>query len=183
MLRWIKRIAWFAGLGLLGFGLLLMSIPVSRVDDGGNDFEMQVVLGGNSRKRSEVSHQLWLRHPTPILVTGDANFIRDELLRLGVPESEIIHESQARNTWQNAEFSMPILRDRGINKAVIVTSWFHTGRAYGCFTQLEPAMRFTTSSDRQPDRYELDDWKVSIVERFKSVYYWLGKGVNPWKLN
>ena len=181
MLRWIKRIAWVAGIGLLGFGLLLASIPVSRMNDSGTDFEMQVVLGGNTRERSEACHALWLQHPTPILVTGDEDFIRDELLRLGIPASEIIHEPHARNTWQNAEFSLPILREHKVRNAVLVTSWFHTSRAYGCFTRMAPDIRFTTMSDHAPERYTADDWKVNVIERMKCLAYWLGKGLDPWK--
>jgi uncharacterized SAM-binding protein YcdF (DUF218 family) len=180
MPRWLKRIAWMVGPVIIA-GIVFSSIPVSRPDDGGTDFDMQVVLGGNTRERSEVCQALWLQHPTPILVTGDGNYIRDELLKMGIPASAIIHEPHARSTWQNAGYSGPVLRERRVKSAVLVTSWFHTARAYACFTRLEPGIRFETRSDDPPERYALDDWKVSVIERAKSVSYWLSKGLNPWK--
>ena len=139
-----------AGLCIVGFAVF-QSIPISGPDNAGPDFDMQVVLGGNTRERSEVSHALWLRHPTLILVTGDGNYIRDALLNLGIPSSSIIHESTARSTWENARFSVPILKQRKVKSAVIVTSWFHTSRAYGCFKSLEQGIHFSTVSDPEPE--------------------------------
>lgn len=181
MLRWIKRIARVAGIVLLPFLLLLASIPVSRPDDPLTDFDIQVVLGGNALKRSVVCHALWVQHRTPILVTGDANSIRDELLRLGVPAADIIHEPNAESTWENAEYSMPILRERQVKTVVIVTSWFHTRRAYDCFQKLEPGIRFATKSDVPAESPGFDGWKVNVIERSKRLFYWFDKGLNPWR--
>ena len=119
MLRWKKPIAWIAGLALIVTLVVFFSIPITRSDDAGSDFDIQVVLGGNTRERSDVSHALWLRHPTPILVTGGLDYIRDELLRLGIPASAIIQEPQARSTWENAALSVPILKQRKVKSAVI----------------------------------------------------------------
>lgn len=163
------------------FVLLLASVPVSRPDDGAMDFDIQVVLGGNTRERSDVCHELWKKHRTPILVTGDLNQIGDELLRLGIPAADIIHEPSARSTWENAEFSVPILRERKVKSAVLVTSWFHTARARACFRKLGPEIRFNTQSDTRSERLDLDEWKVGIIERLKCLAYWLDDGVNPWQ--
>lgn len=180
MSRWKKRIAWLAGLGIIGT-LTFFTIPVSRPDDAGMDFDMQVVLGGNTRERSEVCLALWQKHPTPILVTGDLDFIRDALLRMGIPATTILHEPTARSTWENAELSIPILERHKVKSAVIVTSWFHTHRAYGCFTALGKEIRFATCSDPVPASYSFDNWKVTVIERAKGFGYWLSKGLNPWK--
>jgi len=143
---------------------------------------MQVVLGGNTRERSDASYALWLRHPTPVLVTGDDNLIRDELLRLGVPAAQIIHEATARSTWQNAELSLPILRQNNIKSAVIVTSWYHTARAHACFRRLAPGTAFASQSDPLPARYGMEQWKLATKERMKILAYWISYNLNPWRV-
>ncbi len=180
MLRWMKRTAWIAGLGIIGTAIFF-TIPVSRPDDAGTAFDIQVVLGGNTRERSEVCLALWRKHPTPILVTGDLDYIRDALLRLEIPASSIIHEPKARSTWENAELSIHILKEHKVKRAVIVTSWFHTKRAYGCFTALGHGIRFSTCSDPEPASYSMDNWKVTVIERAKGLGYWLSKALNPWR--
>ncbi|MCX6879267.1 MAG: YdcF family protein [Verrucomicrobia bacterium] len=167
--------------GVLGLGWLFQSIPISRSNDAAADFDMQVVLGGNTRERSDVCHELWLRHPTPILVTGDDNFIRDELLKLGIPASQIIHEPTARNTWQNAQLSVPILRKNHVSSAVIVTSWFHTARAHACFARLDTRITFASQSDPSPSRYGLEECKLATKERMKRLAYWISHDMNPWR--
>ena len=142
---------------------------------------MQVVLGGNTRERSDACYALWLRHPTPVLVTGDDNYIRDELLRLGIPSAQIIHEPTARSTWQNAELSVPILRKNSIKSAVIVTSWFHTARAHACFTRIDHGIHFTSQSDPMPGRYGFEPCKLATKERLKCLAYWLSHNLNPWR--
>lgn len=160
--------------------VLFMWVPVSRPDDAGESFDIQVVLGGNTRERSEVSFLLWQRHRTPILVTGDNFLIRNELLKLGVPESYILHEATARNTWENAEFSKPILLEHHVDNAVLVTSWFHTSRAHACFERVMPEIHFTTCSDPIPREIGWNMRKVAVIERTKKMYYWITRSVRPW---
>jgi uncharacterized SAM-binding protein YcdF (DUF218 family) len=177
-----KGRGWLIGGCAIGLGVVagFLSIPVVRADDPGTTFEIQVVLGGNTRERSTVSHELWLRHPTPILVTGDGEYIRNQLLRLGVPAAAMIHEPAALTTWQNAEFSVPMLRERQVKSAVIVTSWFHTARAHSCFTNAGGDIQFAVCADPLPARKSLDDWKVMTMERMKRIGYWIKYGMNPW---
>jgi len=175
----MKRIAWIAGPGIIG-SMLFFSIPVSCDSPSVDDFEIQVVLGGNTRERAEISHALWQRHPTPILITGDNELIRKDLLKLGVPESEIIHEPTARNTWENAVFTKPFLEQLGISRAALVTSWFHTSRARACFQSVSPGIHFLTHADPVPDRLSADARKVVAIERLKKLHYWATRSLRPW---
>jgi uncharacterized SAM-binding protein YcdF (DUF218 family) len=59
--------------------------------------------------------------------------MRTELVRLGVPESRIIIEIESRNTRDEATIVTPMLRDRGIERMVLVTSDSHMRRALGVF--------------------------------------------------
>lgn len=170
------------------FGLIAMvtvlgvfwSIPVSRGNDGGQQAEILVVLGGNTRERSRACHALWLRHPGPVLVTGDNGHIVRELLRLGIPPDQILHEPSAVNTRQNAEFSVRLLRASGYRSALLVTSWFHTSRAHACFVTAAPEMRFLTFSEPAPSRWSADDWKLVILEKCKKLAYAVRWGIHPW---
>lgn len=176
---WRKRIVWLAGLGIIGT-IIFFTIPVSRPDDGGKDFDMQVVLGGNTRERSGISRVLWSRHPTPVLVTGDDGLIVSELIRLGVGEGEIIHESRAHSTWENASLSVPILQSHGVRSAVIVTSGYHSARARSCFEKLAPGIRFFTCTTPREDRSAWVRFRLGMRERCARIGYGLGHGINPW---
>jgi uncharacterized SAM-binding protein YcdF (DUF218 family) len=59
--------------------------------------------------------------------------MRLELIRLGVPDSRIIVEDESRNTREEAMLVTPILRARGIDHVVLVTSDSHMRRALGIF--------------------------------------------------
>ena len=166
--------------GIVGCVAGFQLIPVSRPDDVTLSFDLQVVLGGNTVERSAVSYQLWLQHPTPILVTGDEGTIEAELLRLGVPPSAILHEMAASTTWENAEFSLPDLKDQDAESVVLVTSWFHTVRALKCFEKQENKIHFTTASDDRPQKFTWTDFKLATKERGKSLGYVIMHGINPW---
>ncbi|MBM3144812.1 MAG: YdcF family protein [Chloroflexi bacterium] len=57
------------------------------------------------------------------------------LLMLGVPESAIWHESESRNTYENALYSYKFLGEKGIHRIVLVTSAFHMPRSVMLFEQ------------------------------------------------
>lgn len=65
--------------------------------------------------------------------TSEAEAIRLLLLELGVPDSAMVLEEASRTTSDNARFSSLILRERGINKVLLVTSALHMRRAVAHF--------------------------------------------------
>jgi uncharacterized SAM-binding protein YcdF (DUF218 family) len=62
-----------------------------------------------------------------------AEAMRDFLVELGVPSSDIILESRSRSTYENALQSARLLKDRGIRKIILVTEAAHMPRALGTF--------------------------------------------------
>jgi uncharacterized SAM-binding protein YcdF (DUF218 family) len=48
---------------------------------------------------------------------------------LGVPASDFLREPRSMNTWQNAEFSAPLLRGYGADRVLLVSSASHLRRA------------------------------------------------------
>jgi uncharacterized SAM-binding protein YcdF (DUF218 family) len=59
------------------------------------------------------------------------------LLRmLGVPAEAIACEGKSRNTYENAKYTYPLLKDRKVNRILLVTSALHMPRALGVFKRL-----------------------------------------------
>ncbi|WP_295157569.1 YdcF family protein [Selenomonas sp. AE3005] len=74
----------------------------------------------------------------PIILSGgqvysdsgpEAVIAKRILMDLGVPEDKIIVEGKSINTIQNAKFSTEIMRERGLQKPILVTSAFHMRRS------------------------------------------------------
>jgi len=59
--------------------------------------------------------------------------MRDELVRLGIPDSRIIVETASRDTHDEAVIIAPMLRERGIEHLVLVTSQTHMRRSLAVF--------------------------------------------------
>ncbi|WP_456404498.1 YdcF family protein [Thiolapillus sp.] len=81
--------------------------------------------------------------PLLLLTGGNAQGYEPEavsmqklLLDLGIPEQAMLLESLSRNTRQNAEYSAQILKQRGIERIILVTSAYHMGRARFEFLRL-----------------------------------------------
>lgn len=51
----------------------------------------------------------------------------------GIAPDRVILEGRSRNTWQNAEMTLPLVQDLGPGPVVLVTSAFHMPRAAGVF--------------------------------------------------
>jgi uncharacterized SAM-binding protein YcdF (DUF218 family) len=82
--------------------------------------------------------------PCLLLVTGGkqdpenegvtpADGMAELLRKLGVPERDLVLETNSRNTHENAVESSKILQERGIKRIVLVTDARHMVRAAACF--------------------------------------------------
>ena len=52
-----------------------------------------------------------------------------DLQRLGVDAADVLLEPRCMNTWQNAQFSGPLLKACGADRVLLVSSGFHLRRA------------------------------------------------------
>lgn len=103
-----------------------------------------LIPGGSKKalavKASELYHQGYAPY---ILPSGGQNnklqhhdteydFLKEELMKLGVPESAILKENHAANTFDNAVFSLQVLINDHVKhkKAILVCKSFHARRAY-----------------------------------------------------
>lgn len=122
-----------------------------------------IVLGGGLRVPSEPGQtlqlgsaadrywhaaQLYFAEKAPLIiiaggnvyprpgVPGEAFYVAELLGKWGVPASAIIAETDSRTTAENAENVQKILEQKGIDRALLVTSAIHMPRAYSLFEDL-----------------------------------------------
>jgi uncharacterized SAM-binding protein YcdF (DUF218 family) len=171
---------------LLPAGALFFSEPILCVEDANARGDVMVVLGGKANYRPPRVLDLYGQGRAPIILIsgrGDCQTVRAFLTSKSVQSAALELEGESTNTKQNAEFSVRLLRQRHVNHAVIVTSWFHSRRALCCFRHYAPEIEFTASPtvlDRPkghwPDRYERA-WVLS--EYVKLIGYWVRYGIRP----
>jgi uncharacterized SAM-binding protein YcdF (DUF218 family)/lysophospholipase L1-like esterase len=97
----------------------------------------------NAIRRTLLGVRLWRERRAPLVLfnggqaTGDpclvgpvmAKFARE----IGLPDSVIRVEQQSRSTHENAEMSLPLLREMGARRLLVVTDRLHMTRAAGAF--------------------------------------------------
>lgn len=114
-------------------GYVIAADSVHRHPELGQDTLYRCLEG------AELYHQ---GQSCPVLVSGGtvadagppcAPLMRDFLVKLGVPATDIVVEDQSRSTWENAVESYKLLQPRGISKILLVTDAAHLFRAERCF--------------------------------------------------
>ena len=66
----------------------------------------------------------------------EADFIKQYLLKIGVPEKDILVDNTSKNTLENAVNSKKIIEQHGFSKIMLITSAYHIPRAKACFDKL-----------------------------------------------
>lgn len=159
--------------------LFELRTPIAPVD-------VIVVLGGDgpsrAAKAAAVYRTLAASEPR-VLISGDVDCLDIAKLMVdgGVPPERIVVECSSRNTWENAKFSTPLLAEMGARSAILVTSWFHVRRAAGCFTALNPEIRWaSTPVERHRSLWEIA-WDIegreAAKEYLKVAWYALRYGL------
>ena len=175
----------FALLFLLGVMAAVFPQEILTVDSGPVKADVIVLLGGGDQ-RPERAAELFQQGAVPkIIVSGAGDCLSHErrLIKNGVPVAAIILESNSKTTRENARYSIPLLRQIGARRVIIVTSWYHSRRALCCFEHYAPDIKFYS----RPSYFgfERKDWKVNGIahyvksEYYKLLGYWLRYGVCP----
>lgn len=84
--------------------------------------------------------------------------LKNYLVKIGIPDSCIITESNSRNTRENAEETKKILDQLGVKDSVLfVSSAFHLRRGKGCFEKVGMTKLVLYPTDRYsgPRKFEL----------------------------
>lgn len=89
-------------------------------------------------------------------------FLKDVLLKNGVPESAVLKEDEATFTWQNALFSKKVTDLAGINvrKAILCCKNYHARRAFMYYQRAYPETKFLVCPCCV-DEITKENWKLT----------------------
>lgn len=170
--------------------------------------DVVIVLGGmmeynNDLKRISLQHsgdRIWqalnLYHAkkvSKILISGDNGYLlgnglheaqqmKDELVRWGIPEKDILAETISINTYENAVETRKLLTRSypQCTKFILVTSARHMRRSIGCFENVGMKITpYSTDHITGPTRsYSIDEYfipSISTLEDWQGlIKEWIG---------
>jgi uncharacterized SAM-binding protein YcdF (DUF218 family) len=189
----IRTLKFIFKIGFALFILLLLLVAAAIVfpqkflcvDSGPVKADVIVVLGGGSHDRPKRAMELFKQRAAPRVIVsgfGDCEINRRLLMEAGVPANVIEMENQSRTTKENAEFTIKLLCKEKLNRAVIVTSWYHSRRALATFRHFAPEIKFYS----RPSYFSFarKDWSRIFAKRIYLEYtklpdYWIRYGVCP----
>ncbi len=143
----------------LVFGIYcFFSLPflVSKIspDQIFRKYQTIIVLGGgsnedciinkNTQTRMDKAIELYKAKKAPkIILSGgfttkncsEAGIMKAYALEQGIPAKSLILEEKSLNTYQNAYYSVALMKQHKMSKAIIVTSDFHVRRANAIFSK------------------------------------------------
>lgn len=104
-----------------------------------------VLAGEQTGERINYAVNLYKKgYSKKLLLTGwsqsrmaDTAFkMKDQALKMGVPEDAILMETKSTSTYENAAFSKEIIDDNSFNKVILVTSSYHSRRSKYVFQKV-----------------------------------------------
>ena len=145
----LRILCWLMALGILCYAGLVALVYYWEVNVPQSlEYDSMIVLGAQVLPTGEPSVQLQWRldkalecygkNPCFIVVTGgqggnepepEGDVMRRVLIAAGVPEMHVISETLAADTQENIRFSWELLKEKGCQKPLIVTSDYHLPRA------------------------------------------------------
>jgi len=97
--------------------------------------------------------------------------LRDYLLRSGIPERDLLVESDSRNTRENAVFTARLLRSRSGSR-LLVTSALHMRRAEGCFAKAGLAVSTWPTDRLTPPEARQFEPRHLFLPSAEALYQW-----------
>lgn len=106
----------------------------------------------------------------------EAEFLKLYLVKIGIPETDIICETKSQNTFQNAVYTAELLfsNHKSTPSCLLITSDFHYKRALACFKknnlQVDPYLKnlkqktISIEDYIQPQSAYLYKWRVLLHE-------------------
>jgi len=183
-------------------------LPVTKEASLQSTYEYAIILGGMSHymfaeKRivfDESSDRFWQTYQLyktgrvkKLVITGgsgllsnpemkEALFLKDYLLSIGIPEQDLLIESESRNTHGNAINTARLFPQLIQQRVLLVTSAFHMRRALGCFVKEGYTCDTYTTDSLQavtigfeeiliPNSEALTTWGILIKELIGLVSY------------
>ena len=89
-------------------------------------------------------------------------FLREVLMRHGVPEEAVLREDRATYTWENAQLSRRVTDGMGltVRRAILCCKSFHARRALLYYQAAYPETRFLVCPAQLPG-YGREDWYLT----------------------
>jgi uncharacterized SAM-binding protein YcdF (DUF218 family) len=96
------------------------------------------------QRRAEVATRLFLEGRAPLIFfsggasgtqPSEASIARDIAVAAGVPATACVLEENSHSTADNAAFTTPLLRSRGISEVILVSDGYHLLRAQAHFKE------------------------------------------------
>ena len=160
--------------------------PALFVEGGSKRADVIVLLGGDAGDRAFRALELYKAGSAPKIIIsgeGDGFFIRDRLVLAGVSSNAIVMEPGSRNTKENAEFSIRLLKAQGMRKAIVVTSWYHSRRALACFRSFGGNIEFSSfpayNGISMAHKPSLDEGPNVVREYLAIAWYVVRYGIVP----
>ncbi len=190
--RFPRRINWWplwllpASAVVIGGIAYVFPHGLLTVESGEVKADVLIVLGGGPDERPARAAELYKAGAAPLVLVsgfGDYEVSMRILKKDGVPESAIFGESRSISTLENARFSIPLLRQKGARRVILVTSWYHSRRAMACFRHAAPDIEFFSRPAYLT--YPRSQWgRLNTsshirIEYMKLLGYWIWYGVSP----
>jgi uncharacterized SAM-binding protein YcdF (DUF218 family) len=121
-----KNLIWILGMGTIKVPKLDLIVPgtlaYSRILEGAtlyqtckkSENQCKILIGGGDMSDTGKS---------------EAEVYKDELLKLNIDSADILVETRSRNTFENAEFSAPLIQEAKPDQVFLVTAGIHMKRA------------------------------------------------------
>jgi uncharacterized SAM-binding protein YcdF (DUF218 family) len=186
LLFWLAC-AWIVAATAFGYAVLVYPQQTLAVESGDVKADVIIVLGGGRDERPHRAAELFQHGDAPLVLVsgvGDCEANKQILIKNGVPADVITEEPNSDSTYENAEFSVPLLRKMGAHRVIIVTTWYHCRRALVCFQHFAPDLTFYSRPsyiDYHPDPSRDQEIASDIkFEYLKLMIYWFYHGIAPW---
>ncbi|WP_158027278.1 YdcF family protein [Labilibacter marinus] len=112
---------------------------------------------------------------------GEGEYMGDFLSTLGISKDSILVEAKSRNTHENAQETMKVLKDAYLEKGnyLLVTSGFHMKRAMGCFKkegiQVTPYSTDLLRGNLPPEIWEVFTPSATALATWERLFReWVG---------
>ncbi|MFI5219309.1 MAG: YdcF family protein [Bacteroidia bacterium] len=186
-------------------------IPARKINEIQKPYEVGVLMGGSMRYYNTEMERIVFgqgadrllkcvelykeKRIKKILLTGgsglllmqqykEAELLKNLILKMNIPEQDIIIENQSKNTYENAKMSSEILKkDFPEKNILLITSAFHMRRSLACFAKQGIAAdpfsvdersgtgQYTPDKIIIPDAEYLMQWDVLFHEWIGCVSY------------
>lgn len=185
MKKFFRRLLVLTLIAVVALGLLCWQVITHLVcAEKPQKADAIVLLGGSAEERAPWAAELYREgYAHKVLVTG-SQFDREHngsvLQRCGVPAKDILYEDQSTSTKTNAINTEEMLKQHGMQRIILVTSWYHSARSYRTFKKFLSGETIICVPTKEPERWADSDYAHAKSELIKSLGYTVLHGVPLW---